>query len=194
MIGGLLSPKIYGPSVYPPQPANLWQAAFNGERNWATSMGEDKYRRGLYTFWRRSVPYPSMQTFDAPSREFCTVRRINTSTPLQAFVTLNDPVFVEAAQGMARKVLTEGGSTFNEKLNFAWKLAQGSTPSAKQTESLAKLYNDSLAQFKADLPSAKLLAEMPLGAAPTNMKIDELAAWTTLCNVLLNLDGILTRS
>lgn len=194
MIGGLLSPKIYGPSVYPPQPANLWQAAFNGERNWATSMGEDKYRRGLYTFWRRSVPYPSMQTFDAPSREFCTVRRINTSTPLQAFVTLNDPVFVEAAQGMARKVLTEGGTTFNEKLNFAWKLAQGSTPSAKQTESLAKLYNDSLAQFKADLPSAKLLAEMPLGAAPTNMKIDELAAWTTLCNVLLNLDGILTRS
>jgi hypothetical protein len=157
-------------------------------------MGEDKYRRGLYTFWRRSVPYPSMQTFDAPSREFCTIRRINTSTPLQAFVTLNDPVFVEAAQGMARKVLTEGGTTFNEKLNFAWKLAQGSTPSAKQTESLAKLYNDSLAQFKADLPSAKLLAEMPLGAAPTNMKIDELAAWTTLCNVLLNLDGILTRS
>ncbi len=194
MIGGLLSPKIYGPSVFPPQPANLWQAAFNGERNWATSMGEDKYRRGLYTFWRRTVPYPSMQTFDAPSREFCTVRRINTSTPLQAFVTLNDPVFVEAAQGMARKVLTEGGTTFNEKLNFAWKLAQGSTPSAKQTESLTRLYNDTLAQFKADLPSAKLLAEMPLGAAPTNMKMDELAAWTTLCNVLLNLDAILTRS
>jgi len=194
MLGGLLSPKIYGPSVYPPQPANLWQAAFNGERNWATSSGEDKYRRGLYTFWRRSVPYPSMQTFDAPSREFCTVRRINTCTPLQAFVTLNDPVFVEAAQGMARKVIAEGGTTFNEKLNFAWKLAQGSSPSAKQTENLTKLYTDSLAQFKADLQSAKLLAEMPLGAAPANMKIDELAAWTTLCNVLLNLDGILTRS
>ena len=194
MLGGLLSPKIYGPSVYPPQPANLWQAAFNGERNWATSSGEDKYRRGLYTFWRRSVPYPSMQTFDAPSREFCTVRRINTCTPLQAFVTLNDPVFVEAAQGMARKVLSEGGTTFNEKLNFAWKLAQGSTPSAKQTENLTKLYTDSLTQFKADLQSAKLLAEMPLGTAPANMKMDELAAWTTLCNVLLNLDGILTRS
>jgi mono/diheme cytochrome c family protein len=194
MIGGLLSPKIYGPSVYPPQPANLWQAAFNGERNWATSMGEDKYRRGLYTFWRRTVPYPSMQTFDAPSREFCTVRRINTCTPLQAFVTLNDPVFVEAAQGMARKVLNEGGTTFDDKINFAWKLAQGSIPSAKQSESLAKLYIDSLAQFKADLPSAKLLAEMPLGAAPANMKIEELAAWTTICNVLLNLDGILTRS
>ncbi len=194
MLGGLLSPKLYGPSVYPPQPPNLWQAAFNGERNWATSNGEDKFRRGLYTFWRRTVPYPSMQTFDAPSREFCTVRRINTSTPLQAFVTLNDPVFVEAAQGMARRIVLEGGNSFSDKLSFAWKLAQGTIPSTKQIESLTRLYNDSLGRFKSDIQSAKQLSEMPLGTLPANMNPSELAAWTLLCNVLLNLDALLTRS
>ena len=88
-----------------------WQAAFNGERTWPTSTGEDRYRRGLYTFWRRTVPYPSMATFDAPSRETCTLRRIRTNTPLQAFVTLNDPVYVEAAQALARRIVKEGGAT-----------------------------------------------------------------------------------
>src|SRR5207244_3435749 len=110
-LSGLLSGKIGGPSVYPPQPEGLWQAAFNGERTWPNSTGEDRYRRGLYTFWRRTVPYPSMATFDAPSRETCTVRRIRTNTPLQAFVTLNDPVYVEAAQALARRVIKEGGAS-----------------------------------------------------------------------------------
>ena len=104
-LSGLLSRKMGGPSVFPPQPDGLWQAAFNGQRTWATSTGEDRYRRGLYTFWRRTVPYPSMATFDAPSREICTVRRIRTNTPLQAFVTLNDPVYVEAAQALARRIV-----------------------------------------------------------------------------------------
>jgi hypothetical protein len=102
-LSGLLSPKIHGPSVFPPQPDGLWQAAFNGERTYPTSTGEDRYRRGIYTFWRRTVPYPSMAAFDAPSREVCTIRRIQTSTPLQAFVTLNDPVYVECAQALARR-------------------------------------------------------------------------------------------
>src|SRR5205085_10015559 len=86
-LAGLLSRKVHGPSVFPPQPAGLWQAAFNGQRTWATSTGEDRYRRGLYTFWRRTVPYPSLATFDAPSREICALRRARTNTPLQAFVT-----------------------------------------------------------------------------------------------------------
>lgn len=92
---------MFGPSVYPPQPEGMWQAAFNGERTYPTSKGEDRYRRGVYVFWRRTVPYPSMQTFDAPSREVCTIRRIHTSTPLQAFVTMNDPVYVECSQRLA---------------------------------------------------------------------------------------------
>ncbi|NOX98737.1 MAG: DUF1549 domain-containing protein, partial [Verrucomicrobia bacterium] len=114
-LSGLISNKIGGPSVYPPQPPGMWRAAFNGQRNWATSKGEDRYRRGLYTFWRRSVPYPSMATFDAPSREVCNLRRIRTNTPLQAFVTLNDPVYVEIAQAMARRIINEGGDTDAER-------------------------------------------------------------------------------
>ena len=108
-LSGLLSRKIGGPSVFPPQPEGLWQAAFNGERTWATSAGDDQHRRGLYTFWRRTVPYPSMATFDAPSREICAVKRMRTNTPLQAFVTLNDPVYVEAAQALARRIVARGG-------------------------------------------------------------------------------------
>src|SRR4029077_4371405 len=122
VLSGLLSHKVGGPSVYPPQPAGLWQAAFNGQRTYPTSTGEDRYRRGLYTFWRRTIPYPSMATFDAPSRETCTVRRVPPNTPLQAFVTLNDPVYVEAAQALARRIIKEGGATPEERVRFALRL------------------------------------------------------------------------
>ena len=103
-IAGLLSPKMYGPPVRPPQPASGLTAAFGSGIDWQTSMGDDKFRRGIYTSWRRSNPYPSMATFDAPNREVCTVRRTRTNTPLQALVTLNDPVYVEAAQALARRI------------------------------------------------------------------------------------------
>ena len=97
-LSGLLSQKMKGPSVFPQQPPGLWRVAFNGDRTWTTSPGTEHDRRALYTFWRRTIPYPSMTTFDAPSREVCAIRRIRTNTPLQAFVTLNDPVYVEASQ------------------------------------------------------------------------------------------------
>ncbi|RYD80667.1 MAG: DUF1553 domain-containing protein, partial [Verrucomicrobiaceae bacterium] len=123
-ISGLLSRKIGGPSVYPPQPDNLWNVAFNGgENRYPTSKGEDRYRRGLYTFWRRTMPYPSMNTFDAPSRESCTLRRIPTNTPLQAFVTLNDPTFVECAQALARRIMKEGGTDAPARIRWALELA-----------------------------------------------------------------------
>ena len=108
-LGGLLSRKIGGPSVFPPQPDGLWQAAFNGQRTWSTSRGDDQYRRGLYVFWRRTVPYPSMAAFDAPSREICAIKRVRTNTPLQSFVTMNDPVYVEAAQAPGASDRPRGG-------------------------------------------------------------------------------------
>ncbi|MFI4876910.1 MAG: DUF1553 domain-containing protein, partial [Blastopirellula sp. JB062] len=104
---GLLSRKMYGPPVRPMQPKMGMRSAFGGSTDWETSAGEDQYRRGLYTKWRRTTPYPSMMTFDAPSREVCTIRRIATNTPLQALVTLNDPVYVEAAQALARRIYQE---------------------------------------------------------------------------------------
>jgi len=192
-LAGLLSHKSHGPSVYPPQPPGMWQAAFNGERTWTTSTGEDRYRRGLYTFWRRTVPYPSMATFDAPSRELCTVRRIRTNTPLQAFVTLNDPVYVEAAQALARRIVREGGTTTAERAQFALKLCLVRPPEAAQVEELTRLYDDELAHFQKELKSAEELATDPLGPLPKDMDPADLAAWTVIGNVLLNLDGVLTK-
>jgi hypothetical protein len=192
-LSGLLSRKMHGPSVFPPQPPNLWQAAFNGQRTWATSTGEDRYRRGLYTFWRRTVPYPSMATFDAPSREICTVRRIRTNTPLQAFVTLNDPVFIEAAQALARRIVKEGGSKPEERAAYALRLCQCRPAREEQVAQLVELFTSEREHYRNDAKAAKALATEPLGPLPAGMEADELAAWTVVANVLLNMDAVLTK-
>src|SRR5215831_17801079 len=105
---GLLSPKMGGASVFPYQPEGIWDRPYSHVK-WEMSEGEDRYRRGIYTFIRRTAPYPSLTVFDAPSREFCTIRRVRTNTPLQALTTLNDPAFFEAARALAKKMMTEGG-------------------------------------------------------------------------------------
>ncbi|MGE3315433.1 MAG: PSD1 and planctomycete cytochrome C domain-containing protein [Planctomycetaceae bacterium] len=193
-LSGLLSRKLNGPSVFPPQPPGLWQAAFNGkDRNWATSSGEDRYRRGLYTFWRRTVPYPSMTTFDAPSREICTVRRFRTNTPLQAFVTLNDPVYVEAAQALARRIVRDGGTTVEERVRFAIRLCLGRPADDKQAAALAELYRSEIEHYRKNAEPALKIATDPLGPVPEGMDAAELAAWTIVANVLLNLDGVLMK-
>ncbi|MEX0711643.1 MAG: DUF1553 domain-containing protein, partial [Pirellulales bacterium] len=192
-VSGLLSRKIGGPSVYPPQPDGLWRAAFNGDRTWPTSTGEDRYRRGMYTFWRRTVPYPSMAAFDAPSREICTLRRVSTNTPLQSFVTLNDPVYVEAAQALARRLYSAGGSTPADRAAHGLRLCLARPPAPVQVEELVALYESELAHFRGDLAAAGQLATDPLGPLPSHMPADELAAWTVVANVLLNLDGVLSK-
>jgi hypothetical protein len=192
-LSGLLSRKIGGPSVYPPQPDGLWRAAFNGQRAYPTSTGEDRYRRGLYTFWRRTVPYPSMATFDAPSRENCTVRRLPTNTPLQAFVTLNDPAFVEMAQALGRRIVANGGATVADRVRYGLNLALARPPSDEQVKALVELYEKELAHYRADADAAKKLATDPLGPLPDGLTPAEAAAWTVVGNVLLNLDGVLTK-
>jgi Protein of unknown function (DUF1553)/Protein of unknown function (DUF1549)/Planctomycete cytochrome C len=192
-LSGLLSRKLGGPSVYPPQPDGLWRAAFNGERNWPTSEGADRYRRGLYTFWRRTIPYPSMSTFDAPSREICTVRRVRTNTPLQAFVTLNDPVYVEAAQALARRILREGGATPADRARWALGLCLARTPEPEQVATVLELYESELSHYREHADAARALATDPIGALSDGMDAAEAAAWTVVANVLLNLDGVLTR-
>jgi hypothetical protein len=192
-ISGLLSHKLRGPSVFPPQPAGLWQAAFNGERTWTTSTGEDKYRRGLYTFWRRTTPYPSMTTFDATSREICAMRRIRTNTPLQAFVTLNDPVYVEASQALARRIIQDGGTTPTERAALGLRLCLIRPPSESQIQSLVALYESELAHYQSDAAAAEQLATQPLGPLPSGLRPAEAAAWTVVANVLLNMDGVLMR-
>ncbi|MFO0892047.1 MAG: PSD1 and planctomycete cytochrome C domain-containing protein [Isosphaeraceae bacterium] len=192
-LGGLLSRKVGGPSVFPPQPEGLWQAAFNGQRTWATSEGTDKYRRALYTFWRRTVPYPSMATFDAPSREICAIKRVRTNTPLQAFVTLNDPVYVEAAQGLARRIVREGGSSAEDRVRHGLRLCLCRPPHPRQVEQLVRLFEEEKSRFASSKAEALALATEPIGPLPAGMDPADLAAWTTVANVLLNLDGVLTK-
>jgi hypothetical protein len=192
-LSGLLCRKLGGPSVFPFQPAGLWQAAFNGERTWSTSQGQDRYRRALYTFWRRTVPYPSMATFDAPSREICAIKRPRTNTPLQSFVTLNDPVYVEAAQALARRIVREGGEQVAGRARFGLELCLCRPARPEQVEPLVSLYTAEYERYRQDQAGAVALATEPLGPVPPGMEPAELAAWTAVANVLLNLDGVLTK-
>jgi hypothetical protein len=179
--------------VYPVQPDGLWRAAFNGERTWSTSLGEDRYRRGLYTFWRRTVPYPSMATFDAPSRESCTVRRLHTNTPLQAFVTLNDPVFFEAAQALARRIRREGGATDEERIRWGLELVLARPANEDQVRTLLALLEQERSAYAGREADALKFSAEPLGPLPAGISPIEAAAWTTVANVLLNLDGVLSK-
>ena len=193
-LSGLLSVKMMGSSVFPYQPAGLWQAAFNGsDRTWATSKGEDRFRRGVYTFWRRTIPYPSMAAFDAPSREVCTLRRPNTNTPLQAFVTMNDPVYVEASQALGRRLAKEGGTTTADRVRYGLMLCLGRPAEDRAVETLVKLYEDELAHYRSSPEKAEKIATDPVGPLPEGMDASEAAALTILGNVLLNLDGVLTK-
>jgi hypothetical protein len=192
-LSGLLSRRVGGPSVFPPQPEGLWQAAFNGERTWATSRGADRYRRGLYTCWRRTIPYPSMATFDAPSREICAIKRVRTNTPLQSFVTLNDPAFVEAAQALARRIVREGGGDIRARVSYGLRLCLCRQAEPEQVEPLVALYEAEYGRYRTDSQAATALAGEVSGANPTATRVAELAAWTTVANVLLNLDGVLTK-
>jgi hypothetical protein len=194
-VSGLLSGKMHGPSVYPPQPKGLWRAAFNGrDRTWATSAGEDRYRRGLYTFWRRTVPYPSMATFDAPSRELCSVRRIRTNIPLQAFVTMNDPVYVECAQALARRIVRHGGESMSNRLEYALRLCLLRPADPAAVEELARLWESEKDHYSQNSEEAVLLASDPLGPLPYGWDAAEIAAWTVVANVLLNLDAVLMKN
>jgi hypothetical protein len=192
-VSGLLSPKQFGPPVHPPQPINGLAAAFGASTDWETSRGEDCHRRALYTRWRRNLPYPSMITFDAPERSVCSMRRIRTNTPLQALVTLNDQVYVEAAQAFARRVLSEGGATPTERTTYAFRLALTRPPTSPEIERINALYATARASLAATPDKADALATKPLGPVPPGMDVIDAAAWTVVGNVLLNLDEFLAK-
>jgi hypothetical protein len=186
---GLLSPKIGGPSVFPYQPEGVWDLVYNDDK-WVMSEGEDRYRRGIYTFVRRSAPYPSLTTFDAPSREFCTIRRVRTNTPLQALTTLNDPVFFEAAQALARKIVTGAGSDPSAGVVYAFRRCLTRRPKPDEVTRILAFYNLQLERFRTDSKAASEVTK-PFDGSPAN--VPELAAWTMVSNVLLNLDETITK-
>ncbi len=191
-VAGLLSPKAFGPPVKPPQPSSGLSAAFGGGIDWQTSVGEDRFRRGLYTTWRRSNPYPSMTTFDAPNREVCTVKRSRTNTPLQALVTLNDPVYVEAAQALARRMVKEA-STTPDRVRHGFRLCLARQPTDEEVGRLVQLYETSLQALGADPAKALEMATNPIGPVPAGSNALELGSWSVVSNVLLNLDETLMK-
>jgi hypothetical protein len=189
-VSGLLSGKMFGPAVRPLQPSFGLVAAFGGSMDWKTSDGEDRYRRAIYTAWRRTNPYPSMATFDSASREVCALRRTRTNTPLQALVTLNDPVYVEAAQALARRIAHEGGASAADKVRFGFRQCLARAASDDETARLVALYEKSRERFTAKPDDALKLAGEP---RPNRADAAQLAAWTTVANVMLNLDEFLMR-
>jgi hypothetical protein len=196
-VAGLLSGKIGGLSVMPPQPDGIWSSPYSGEK-WVTATGENRYRRGLYTFWKRTAPYASFMSFDAPSREYCVVRRPRTNTPLQALALLNDPVYIESAQALARRMMSQSPSADPAaRLTRGFRLCLAREPQPAEVNRLLALYDQELTHFRADAKAAGAIAGR---AAEEKSKADkphedtaELAAWTVVANVLLNLDETLNK-
>ena len=186
---GLLSGKMYGKSVMPPQPEGVWQVVYSADK-WETSEGEDRYRRGLYTFWRRTSPYPAMMAFDATSREVCTVRRIRTNTPLAALVTLNDPAFVEAAQALARDTVNSNADDLQDQISYLFRRCLVRPPRDDEMASIQKLYQAAMDHYRNHPEDAIEMAGLSDGA---NTDAAVLASWTVIGNMLLNLDEALTK-
>jgi hypothetical protein len=193
-VSGLLTRKIGGPSVKPYQPEGYWDYLNFPKRTYQNDHGEDLYRRGMYTYWQRTFVNPSLVAFDAPSREECTVQRPRSNTPLQALVLLNDPTYVEAARVFAVRIVREGGTSNAERITFAYRQALGRQPGDAELKILRQLYENHLQQYNDDKAAAARVLKVGESAAPSDMEAAELAAWTSIARVILNLHEIITRS
>jgi Protein of unknown function (DUF1553)/Protein of unknown function (DUF1549)/Planctomycete cytochrome C len=195
--GGLLVETMGGPSVKPPQPSGLWEAVAYTDSNTAhfqADTGVEKiHRRSFYTFWKRTSPPPQMTTFDAPSREACQVRRERTNTPLQALLMMNEPQFIEAARGLAERTLREGGATADDRLAYMFRLATSRSPDAQDLAELRSAVNDLTAHYSKQPEAAKQLITTGETRPDARFNASELAAWTMIGNVILNLDEVITK-
>jgi hypothetical protein len=189
---GQLSRRIGGPSVFPAQPPNIWDNPYDSSR-WIESTGEDRYRRSLYTFHRRTAPYPMFTTFDGTSREFCTVRRVRTNTPLQALATLNDTGFFDHARALGTRMRTEAvPATVDARITLGFRLVTSRLPTATELARLRTFHAQARDRYaKAPAEALEALGLKP-GTRPTADELD-LAAWTMVGNVLLNLDETVTK-
>ncbi len=192
-VSGLLAPEIGGPSVKPYQPAGYWDALNFPPRTWQASTGPDQHRRGLYTHWQRSFLHPSLQAFDATTREECTAERGRSNIPQQALVLLNDPTYVEAARAFAARIVREGGASPADRAAWAFEHATSRRPSGREAEVLIGLVEKHADHYRRDLDAARKLTAV--GQAPPSSDLDpaELAAWTSAARVLLNLHETITR-
>ena len=187
-ISGVISNKMFGPSVYPYQPKGLWLSPYNGT-DWEQSAGEDQYRRGVYTFWKRSAPYPSMVTFDGVARNVCTSRRIRTNTPLQALTTLNDSAYIDMSRHFAYRMQNEAGNEIKQQVKKGYQLATYHAIDDKSLGVLLELYNTALVKFKNNAEkTCKMVGVM------SNRTNAETAALIVVANAMLNLDEVIMKN
>lgn len=196
-VSGLLYTKVGGPSVKPPQPGGLWKAVgFTGSNTdtFVQDTGPDKvYRRSLYTFWKRTAPPPQMNILDAPSREACTIRRERTNTPMQALMLMNDPQFFEAARAFAERAIIEGGETPEARIAYLFETATARLPKPVEAELLLKTFQAHYQELEADPEAAKALITVGESVPDETLDAVEVAAWTMIANLILNLDEVLNK-
>ncbi len=196
-VSGLMNPTLGGRAVYPPAPEFLFQPpASYGPKTWRVETGPDRYRRSLYTFRFRSIPYPVLQAFDAPNGDVSCVRRLRSNTPLQALTSLNEPQFVEAARALARKSVNEGGKTDDQRITFAFRQVLSRLPQAEELKALRRLLNQQRARIAEGWLNAAEMAvgkSEPMTGLPPGVTPATLAAHTAVARALLNLDETITK-
>ncbi|MBC8001887.1 MAG: PSD1 domain-containing protein [Opitutaceae bacterium] len=194
-VGGLLVNKPGGKSVKPYQPGGLWEAvSFNNSQKYVQDKDDGQYRRSLYTHWKRQSPPPNMMLFDAPTREYCVVRRPRTNTPLQALALLNDVQFVEASRAFAQRILLDGGKSDRDRASFAFRLATGRLPDRGELSILLDTLAAQRKEFSNDHAAATKLLSVGSFKAKENLDAAELAAWANVASLILNLDETVTKS
>jgi hypothetical protein len=196
-VGGLLVEHVGGPSVKPPQPSGLWEAvAFTGSNTgkFTADKGHEKvHRRSMYTFWKRTAHPPQMGTLDAPSREACTVRRERTNTPLQALLLMNEQLFVEASRGLAERTLREVPGDADARLRHLFRLVTSRPPDDVEMAILRDTLQQNLSRFRSDTKGAQQLIRVGESQPDPSRDPGELAAWSMIGNLVLNLDEVINR-
>ena len=189
---GLLNPKVGGPSVRPPIPASVGDTVYGGF-SWPENTGDDRFRRGMYTFWKRSLPFPSLIAFDAPTSENSCPRRVRSNTPLQALTTLNEKTFVEAAQAMGLRVWHEGGKDDPSRATYAFRLCTGRAPTERELKSILRFWDEQYRYFE-DRSAAALAVSVPdIRNVPPEVNLHKVAAWAMVSRAILNLDETITK-
>ena len=188
---GLLQESVGGPSVKPYQPVGLWKEISMQDMDYVESAGRDLYRRGLYTFWKRTIAPPMMVNFDAANHESCTVRESRTNTPLQALNLMNDVTFLEAGRWLGQRMLKEGGATAEQRLSYGFRLATGRRPTPDEARLLAGSLAYHLDYFSSD--PAKSVEYLKQGSRASDPSLKGLAAYAAIGNLLLNLDEAVTK-
>lgn len=189
---GLLNPKIGGPSVYPPIPSSVGDTVYGGF-SWPESKGADQFRRGMYTFWKRSLPFPTLAAFDVPTAESACPRRVRSNTPLQALTTLNEKTFMEAAEALALRVMKEGGPDNHSRVRYAFRLCTGRPPARDESDKLLKFWQEQYAHFENDTADAVRVSTADLTNMPPDINLHKAAAWAMVSRAILNLDETITK-